>query len=86
MKLINCLLECEFPYGAKYSWKIIWTELSAWKYLKGISRRSAAIGMTKYTNKQKIAKYIKRTKTVLSESSSNESEKKSYAIQMKMLA
>lgn len=46
--------------------------------------------MTKYTNKQKIAKYIKCLKTVLPESSSNESEKKkiikSYAIQMKMLA
>lgn len=47
------------------------------------------IGMTKYTNKQKIAKYSKSLKTVLSESSSNEPEKKkkkSYAIQMKMLA
>lgn len=44
--------------------------------------------MTKYTNKQKIAKYSKSLKTVLSESSSNEPEKKkkSYAIQMKMLA
>lgn len=75
MKLINLLLECEFLCGTKYFWKTIWTELSALKYLKDISRRSTAIRMTKYTNKQTIAKYIKRLKTVLSESSSNESEK-----------
>lgn len=52
-----------------------------------ISTRSTAIGLTKYINKEKIAKYIKDLKTVLSKSSSNESEKKkSYDNQMKVLA